>query len=1609
MADEVLRFIFANAIPAALIRADRFGLSHLKRDLCRTFAVGFGLTEYQGDDIYAHGANTLDTVVGFGDTSHYEGFEAVVRTQVNASAASALTEINKKILTLVVHSIIFGYALNPNIPEAGLYNVIGSTLADLATRITGIQPYEFDRDTGILQHPFTAAVIIEILANNDYTLTIAQLAESEKNFNLELVNYNYYDTTRLFSGPNLDLMKDAENQYYYVSGELIYSEIPNLTFCEEETVDIVTPSGTVTTKYLKNQPCIDENNYIGPRSNIKFYREFNDGPYSSGDFTNEVKSAFVQFDKEKLAPEEYLNNGAKLHTFTRLNSTGGYDVVYNDRILYDINGEYNLTREYLYAPIPTGCSGLLQTMRVGDERVRNQCLEYLDGECIKCVEVPTTGFKFALVELDEEYWGDTLAYSLTNPASSGSRTVKRALNLNPFAYKGTHSGDYIQTYTIDHLGNIIWYFGPPQLSGSNTLPYLAFTNGFNNNTFNERARAIFYPALGTSNGDTNGESTRTFEVSPTPLLTGIDPGEYTVRDGYESDLYPNAKFREPISAYTKGLDDDIRLKFFGMGDAFSGLYSISASAEENAGYFYSGYVITDSEGNVISTPTALTTNYTGYVLGSRIKETRFISGYTGALNIEMAKLYGQSESGKTIQYYYFDNRTAPTSISNITGWQWFSPLPSGVEGELTSEGNPIYLRSYGVQRTENSFPRYYRGPYASVTKKFLYPNASLTNILYDGQTNGFPTKFRYKVIVREETVKELYAKFVISDGIVYDDPEYISVIRPVESNLNGIVIPNIFDCDSAECDFNQWGTSGFLYTLALPDTVDNDYAPITRTWYDGFDTRDIVASGKNNVTYTSSPTFKQGILITGDDITEHRNATGLGTYEGKLFYSKRPAGVGVFHGFTGYELTGEMTYTRPLFNMEQGIVDQTFVNKSLPIMSGGCTSYFVCDGGCSPSIATGLANLYIKNLNGRLFYSSSGQDPFYFENIGGRTGTANATGQGGYHSKGILGDSWMSYHAEAFGYFCTNSLGRCDFGSTPVEGETTDNRVPEEDSRWVMFNSTPSATKIYTRALYYNPMDFDYVHNPYTVDDFLGHSVSGIVNLAQFDSTFESYYFDMSDFFPIRERTGHGEWYYNPSGSGITVGPFNRDVELFAATGSPISGLSQFYVDDLLVFDYFSGVNGATCTPPKYLSGESTVFSDGSLENGLFHNIKTFAYIPSGRRIRINLRSNSTEGVDEGDYVTKIGFPENSIMHFRARKPLNAAEYDSSELVLLGILGQTDWLHNHQLTNNGMERVFSIDHPNGQFTDLVKTHEFVTFSRSGKLYPIPDSTEFAEYKSDDEFGNETYFIDGVEEFWRLRTATFSDTIYSTGWREGSRISFEVVEFEPIYDTYPYEIDTSIVPSGNCIISGEYGYLSQADNSVFSEGVYLVDRTEKDQIRDKIYGPSYVSDVIKRVPMFNMPSGTFISPVLAAPSVMKQRKDRFNISPEQTYSGINTAAPANYNKLLWPALSDLRTLNPDETIEDLPPDDGNTFLNSTMLISASQGQPLPNGGNNPDNRKLYIPDVQYQMYDSIATDSAINFKHFITSGFGFETSLKQPASGRLVPFGTTLTEIGLGLV
>jgi hypothetical protein len=1637
MASESLRQVFANAVTAIILRSKEVALfSEKRREFCRTIALGFDLTEYAGDEVYTYYTETptADTIVGFGVGYSYENYENTIENILaNYPSTSGLQVNQRRYFAAVVNAILFGYALNPNIPATELYDTIGETLLAAEDQLVGQTVFQTERINNHRHviHPFDYGLIKQLLRQFDYPYVMQEVKVwSPKNTDVDLVHYNFYNTRPLFAGPDLNTMKDSENQYYYVSGQLVYTDMPTgVSFCEEQTVTLTRPDGsTEQITVFANTPCIDAESFTGPLTGNKFYRVFNDGPYSTGNYSDTVNSAFIGFDQSRLSGVDYSGNLNNLYNFIYDPISKTYGTIYDGGVQRDVEGIYNIGLEYSKHPMDTGCLAKYQVMRVGDGRIRSQCTKYdIGGVCIECKEIPATGFKFVNVALNEEIWQDQFAYVLTNPFTETSRVMIRGMNMTTNPYIGSVVGGEIITATPDGFGGYDWYIGPPQI-GANELPFFGFTESFASNTFNQKASITLWPAIGSSAGGNQGDSDRSYEFSSRPIASGTDLGDYTISQT-EIGIVPKANFTTLIPAYISG-DDDVKNKVFGMGNAFSGKYIVTSTTEENAGYFYKDYVLQDSSGKVYS-QSSLLSDWAPYKIGSPYKTVKFISGYTGyGATFQVNRIIGHNGSGQNIEYYYFDNRNLPNGLEiEQSGWTSFAPLPSNVEADSN------YQRIYDEVRVENSYQRYYRGPYANYHENFLYPNAFRMNQIFDGGI-GFPTKFKYKIRVREETVKELYAKYKISKGWVYDDTiTFIPVVRTTGEIKNAATIMStMFNAGGAQWDFNEWNIAkvgGYFYNSGYPNHVDNNWAPPAESYAVGGgpnpEIHYVQDSGKHNITFSDEPIFVQGVLMTGaatentrPGYLEHKRYTGTNPLDYYWWYSPEPRRYGNYHGFTGFEVTGYLTYTYPLFKIEDGLVDRSSATGALPLECSGCTSYYFHpnSGPDTPSIAQGITHLYTKALNGEIFYSNSGEDPIYFKDMGGRRGGPTATGQGGYHPYGIIGDAWMAMNVKEFGYYCSNWTDVCDDGDFTNENQlnfsvnatTNDNRLPFYDKEYLFFNLSASKLDIYTRALNYNPMVYDRTDIPFQSTSNVLASNRKTASFT-FDTTAQAFKFDLGKVFPLRNMTTFpSEWYFNPSGSGLVLGPFDRDVEFFLSTGVILAARNSLYINRRKITDLASGSNdnNDTCSAPKRLSGEYI---------GDFLNTKAIIYVPSGERAYINVKGIATGACNTGGSTPfgsapycMVGVPTKSYVHIRARTTVGERYLDLGAQSALGISGNLTWLHNFNFIKNGSERVFSIDAPsNGPLGLLGNVSTFTPFTRSGYMYPKPDASEFAKYRVSDKNGNGSYTIKDVQEFYIKKTQSEGNTVWVTGWREGSRVSFEIVEMTPVYDRPPYDSQNVIIPSGNCLLSGEMGYVGQADSAIFSEGFALEDITPNDYIRDNIYGPQYVSDVLRRVPVYTYPTGDYKHPVVDAPSMMLQRVDTLHITDDQDYSGINIDPSENYNKFLWPALSDLRTLNPEETLEEIPPADGNTFTNSTMLISAAQGQKLPNGRYNPNFKKVYAVREQYQMYDSVATDAFINSGLFMTSKRGTLTHLSQPESGYTVPQGTTLTEIVNDLV
>jgi hypothetical protein len=404
---EGARYIFANAMAAITLRADGEAdfLAH-KRNFCRAIAIGFGKTATDGDNAFTFASTSLtSTVLGFESDSPYASFEDAIRAYIDADSATSTLSLNdRRRLAASVNAVLFGFSLSPNITYTELVSIVGNVLVATGNRVVGEQRYEFTRDGEVI-HPFSRTVIQALFAANNYTTVAATVKSSPKNVEVDLVHYNYYDMRDVFKNPDPDRLKDSENQYYYFSGAFIYPDVPasGLDFCEQKTMTITTVNGPKEITILTNYPCVYEDSFTAPLTGTKFYRVFQDGPFSSGDFTKSVKNQYQAWDRARLSGVDYSGNLTRLFSFQHEGTGTGYYLIY-DGVQKDVEGLYSLSHEYSNAPISSSECGPHQVMRIGDARLRSQCVTYDQGKCIECKEVSLTGFKYASLELEESLW-----------------------------------------------------------------------------------------------------------------------------------------------------------------------------------------------------------------------------------------------------------------------------------------------------------------------------------------------------------------------------------------------------------------------------------------------------------------------------------------------------------------------------------------------------------------------------------------------------------------------------------------------------------------------------------------------------------------------------------------------------------------------------------------------------------------------------------------------------------------------------------------------------------------------------------------------------------------------------------------------------------------------------------------------------------------------------------------------------------------------------------------------------------------------------------------------------------------------------------------------------
>lgn len=1571
--------LFGISSVVSYIRSQKV-LPAYSEDILKAMSIAFGSNSDNG--IYLFNSfsadKTLIDTMGFDyDSPHFIGLE-------NA----ALSYESYYLSAIGIASLTYGYSTYGSVD-------MGYFLAYINKYNTSIKELHGLSNSTV----FTEQMVNHLLESFSLPLLNSKIAESTNTIGQKSVNYNWYDSWPLFD--NLDLnttskiIRDSENQYYFLSGELLYSEaIPSgLPICRESVINISTVSGIIQSKTYSNIPCYDRNSVTGPVSGTKFFKIFNDGPGSSGYFDKETTNAYIDLDKGMMDKLDYSFNNENIYSY--YTDENGKYIYLNSGVQVDLPGFFYPSGEYGYGKTSVMSDTNecvfdyendnlpLMRMHQGDNDKKWLITKSkIGGICtITTGLYDWTGWKFAGFELSESRLPEFSSLKINPQAQDTKRVLKRALDLNNNKVEEIANSIYLDALdTGDGVLSCSSYAGPPQLGGYSSVPGFCFYQRFFNENFPDNAEVVIYPAI------SFGSSTREFDVSKNMIYSGKDT------NSYDPESVGRPKKDILIQIHSSGLTDydDVFKKCMAIGDNFGNLASGTASSQSNAGYLYTGY---DYYYNGEKTSLYNLLLSYGKKIGDQYAKIKYINGYYSTIRrtftyatLKQANIItgdtssGIDKTGESIKYYYF-NDNEDLGATNKQWDNYFAPIPSNA--------NSVYYDYYGVpqnyydpvydtQRVENYFPRYYNGPYMTYDTKFLYPNASGFFDRYKNSSNGFLKRIKYKIQIKEETVREVFKKQGFDDNITHveviragDNSQQTGLktlmVHPFLSNSNSQSARNKYDytknsslySDSGEFYYyHKFYNNGFPYVNAY-------YVPSLD--YCSIDPRNDLINVNSGVDHS----FQQGVKVSGSLIV--RTISGANGSLQTIKPSQLPANH-LYWGYKGTEITGYMTYIPPLFDLE---------SHSLKISNELSNTF---------GTVSATPDSFAFSNNGSLRYGTlydnglyNGKDPMFYEYVGGRVGSG-ADLEGGSHSEGIVGDSWYGLNIGIWG----NMPISCQGQSLGIY------RDPSSDRNLLLLSFGNSGLDIHTKGLYYYPYYVTNKYKPFT------SSSPGNINVTTTHSivnhllnSSEYYYdFDLRSVFPLKSVSVN-EYY---TSSGHNIGPFDRDVELCVTGANRLIQSGALLVDGEMMA--LEGRSDAC--PQNWIDNfnlESGIIPGKGNRNAV---LTTFKLVPSGKTVNINISGNN-----------KIGFSNKSIVTIRPRTAFHNIQnynYDGGTGAsgCYNYQGDPQILNAFNFINNNSEQKISFSA--SSYNDLIgKEFSITTNSKEDLIFPIPDPIDFDSTLlsiSDkavvtyDRYGNKVYTSNHgpTYEYWKKK----NPSLVFSGIREVSRINIKIIETEAEFDEIPFQNLKNIIPTGTCTLSGVFVYTGQAESAIVSQGIAL--SGEGISSFSGLYEPIFVSNVLKRLPtgMQLLPSGSGIYQVLDAPSYMKKRKYFFNISGNDTYINASPSGGLNYNKFIWPAKSDLAMLNPDIVYEAIPPDDGTVFLNSVLSFSASQGQDIGYGVNPVENMK-YMTLSQFMFVDSTSTNSVYNTGKCIIPVVGTTSFLDSGnLSGVLTAENTPLT-------
>ena len=1135
--DSQFRLLTSYAMNTSVSRLRARGISsnELESRVCQSLAKGCGKPTGVGHSIYLEfisNATGLDNMGGFGAGLGFSQIENTIKTDYLSSYSSGIQDTYGSVSAGV---LLGGYAAGLNV-------------AELETYFSG----SFDVLASYYGGPTGAFLTKTQLTTLQTTLNLSGTLQeiyslSPKDFRTNKIYFQTYDLSDSFN-TNVDLhkLKDAGMQHYSVSGRLNYenTDWDATPDCIEIEVPVfLNDDIEMVSQYYyvgpQSFPCIDRHSTIRPVTGVEFYRKFVDGPYASGDWTQSiVDDEYISREKSEssLKTSQYETN-RKTPTLFLGDYISTPFVDLPSPVLELPYGEYiqPFDKEKKTSP-SDGQKTLFHIGNAAEGRTGREISHYWrsasDGwkliESYRDNPNGSTGVKFIPLKLRQDVWKETLSNTVSNPFLESGRIYQTAMNF--------HSGHSLDSRSDRITAGRSGIAGPPQRDDLSDLPYITVTQDFQSKTNGT------YPSITLGYGLSNTEryfTSRWFYQSFMSYTTGSGAfvqkfEDENYQDPDESNQ-PKVSFQ--YSIFNRELENlqiggqSIRAHVMGFGNNLDGGKSESTYQINNGGYVHEGRLHsgvsipvghTGALANLILVSgysgTAANRTASGFgpvsnaqfdygsvhsdgcVIGSKEYYDEYIHAwkhptygtvstslmymyYTGTTGVEEFR-YSGFDSGRTLQDAPQFPALSPTTFAQ-------NGSASTITGLIGSGWVPLKKR----QRRENFFPRYYRGPYASARRKFLYNHAhdlvtgsshfgnidgGFTSGLNRGDAKfhdwsgkqiqlqeynsggfikgaGFPHLIVFDLEIKEYATKEFYKK---TDWNEFGNPavgDYsIDGVDPLLTNVT-------------------WDNST-NYKFSPTDSVDAGFAGprLVKTYAGGlFQDIFMASSGVNPLVYNSPPNFVQGFI---NDIEGELsgNVPGGGANDGSAGWAhelKPDSGAFIVRWKDG--LSGESA-DNFIHKNPDGNYKLYKAHKRRVTGIYTPPGYRLSDNKFHPEFARRLwtGNLDVVENDSNLI----GSDPLYYKRIGSINGdhgvTITEADHGGFHPNGLGGDSWMSFSVS--GVSVQPDSDEAYAGITSKEygygkGSDTSVRAPNRDYGIVMLDMRSTGFGFHFRGLDYFP------------------------------------------------------------------------------------------------------------------------------------------------------------------------------------------------------------------------------------------------------------------------------------------------------------------------------------------------------------------------------------------------------------------------------------------------------------------------------------------------------------------------------------------------------------